>query len=73
MLRTAEEVGLDVERLPADMEAPEVEAYIAESMRFADLLGISGTPAFVVGETLLPGLVEAGTLAEAVARVREAR
>jgi protein-disulfide isomerase len=73
VLRVAGEVGLDVERLLADMEAPEVDAHIAESMRLADLLGFSGTPSFVVGETLLPGLVDAGTLAEAVARVREAR
>ena len=73
VLRVAEEVGLDVARLLADMEAPEVDAHIAESMRLADLLGFSGTPSFVVGETLLPGLVDAGTLAEAVAKVREAR
>ncbi|WP_299843032.1 DsbA family protein [uncultured Jannaschia sp.] len=73
VLRVAEEVGLDVARLLTDMEAPEVDAHIAESMRLADLLGFSGTPSFVVGETLLPGLVDAGTLAEAVAKVREAR
>ena len=73
VLKIAEEVGLDVERLLADMEAPEIDAHIAESMRLAELLGFSGTPSFVVGETLLPGLVEAETLAEAVARVREAR
>jgi protein-disulfide isomerase len=73
VLRIAEEVGLDVERLLTDMEAPEIDAHIAESMRLADLLGFSGTPSFVVGETLLPGLVDAETLAAAVARVREAR
>lgn len=73
VLRIAEEVGLDVERLLTDMEAPEIDAHIAESMRLADLLGFSGTPSFVVGETLLPGLVDAETLAAAIARVREAR
>jgi protein-disulfide isomerase len=72
VLKIAEEVGLDVARLLADMEAPEVDAHIAESMRLAELLGFSGTPSFVVGETLLPGLVDAETLAEAVARVRGA-
>jgi protein-disulfide isomerase len=73
VLKIAEEVGLDVARLLADMDAPEIDAHIAESMRLAELLGFSGTPSFVVGETLLPGLVDAETLAEAVARVRDAR
>ncbi|MGR3436221.1 MAG: DsbA family protein [Shimia sp.] len=73
VLRVAEEVGLDVERLLADMEAPEIEAHIAESMRLAELLGFTGTPSFVIGETLLPGLVDAETMAKAVAGARESR
>ena len=73
VLRIAEEVGLDVERLLVDMEAPSIDAHIAESRRIADLLGITGTPSFVVGETLLPGLVDADTLARAVEAAREAR
>ena len=73
VLRVAEEVGLDVERLLADMEAPEIEAHIAESMRLAELLGFTGTPSFVIGETLLPGLVDAETMAKAVAGARETR
>lgn len=73
VLRVAEEVGLDIERLLADMEAPEVEAHISESMRLANLLGFSGTPSFVIGETLLPGLVDAETMIQAIADVRDPR
>ena len=71
VLRVAEEVGLDVERLLGDMETPKVDAHIAESMRLAELLGFSGTPSFVVGETLLPGLVDVETLSDAVTLARE--
>lgn len=70
VLRTAAEVGLDVEKLKADMLAPEVEEHIATSMRLAEALGFSGTPSFVVGDQLIPGFVDKAQLAEVVAAVR---
>lgn len=70
VLRIAEEVGLDIEQLKQDMEAPEVEEHIASSKRMAQILGISGTPSFVIGDALVPGLIKAARLEELV---REAR
>lgn len=53
----AERLGLDLDRLRADMEAPEVSEHIALSMALARELGITGTPSFVIGDALAPGLI----------------
>jgi protein-disulfide isomerase len=63
-------VGLDVDRLRADMEAPEVAAHIERSFALAQSLGFSGTPSFVVGDQLAPGLVDADRLVEMVEAAR---
>ncbi len=70
ILRIAGETGLDVEKLQIDMKSPEVEEHIATSMRLAEALGFNGTPAFVIGDQLIPGFVERDQLTEAVAAVR---
>ena len=70
VLRIAGEIGLDVEKLKVDMQAPEVEEHIATSVRLAEALGFNGTPSFVVGDDLIPGFVEKAQLAEKVAAAR---
>lgn len=71
VLRIAEEVGLDIDQLRADMEAPEVAEHIETSIRLADLLGITGTPTFILGDNLVPGAVEQDVLQRLVDEVRE--
>ena len=70
VLRVAVENGLDIDKLKADMQAPEVKGHIATSMRLAEALGFNGTPSFVVGEELIPGFVEKAQLAASVAAAR---
>ena len=62
VLRIAREVGLDIEQLRRDMDAPEVEEHIATSMRLTQALGFNGTPSFVIGDALVPGFVEQSEL-----------
>jgi protein-disulfide isomerase len=69
-LEAARSVGLDVEQLQADMEKPEVTEVIERNARLAELLGIQGTPAFLVDDQLIEGAVGYDALSEAVARVR---
>ncbi|MCK0169105.1 DsbA family protein [Jannaschia sp. S6380] len=71
VLEIAEEVGLDVARLRRDMDAPEVQAHIDTSMELAQSLGFTGTPSFVIGETLAPGLIDADQMQDIVKGVRE--
>ena len=70
VLRVAGEIGLDLDRLKADMQAPEIDEHIATSMRLAEALGFNGTPSFVVGDQLVPGFVEKAQLSEIVTSVR---
>lgn len=71
VMQIAAGVGLDLDKLRADMDAPEVQAHIDTSMALARSLGFSGTPSFVVGEQLAPGLVDAEQLAAMVEAVRD--
>jgi protein-disulfide isomerase len=70
VLRIAEEIGIDINQLRRDMEAPEILEHIETSMSLTQSLGFSGTPSFVIGDELVPGLVE---LSELVALVDAAR
>ena len=58
VLRVAERVGLDVGRLKTDMEAPEIQAALDRNLELAAALGIRGTPAFVIGEQMIPGAID---------------
>lgn len=71
VLQIAAGVGLDLDQLQADMDAPEVQAHIDTSLQLAQSLGFSGTPSFVVGAALAPGLVDADQLIEMVEAARD--
>ena len=68
--RIARSVGVDVERMMADMESPEIQAMIQRNQDLAQRLQISGTPAFVIGDTLVPGVIDRKTFERLVAQAR---
>lgn len=68
----AERVGLDWTRLRRDMDDPAVQRRIETNLRLAQGLGIEGTPALVIGQTLVPGAVDLPTLERLVAEARAA-
>jgi len=70
VMETASRVGLDVERLQQDMADPEIVAYLQDTQRLAEELGIGGTPAFVIGNTLVPGAVDGATLRRLIGEAR---
>lgn len=72
VLRIAKEIGLDIEQLKTDMESAEIEEHIQTSMRLTQALGFSGTPSFVIGDNLVPGLVESSELIRLVEETRDA-
>lgn len=63
-------VRLDVARLRRDMADPAIEVYLDETHRLAEALGITGTPVFVIGDTLVPGAVGGARLKELIAEAR---
>jgi protein-disulfide isomerase len=72
VLATLAAIGLDGERLRADMDAPELATLIGRELALAQALGIDGTPAFVIGSELVVGAVDLGTLRDLIGRARRA-
>jgi protein-disulfide isomerase len=70
VLRIAAEVGLDVEQLKRDMNGPEIQEHIDTSMELSKSLGFNGTPSFVIGEELVPGLIQKDQMIELVEAAR---
>ncbi|MCP9448856.1 MAG: DsbA family protein [Nitrospira sp.] len=68
ILKIAAGVGLDVKRLEADMADPQWQAVIDKNRALAEELGISGTPGFIVGTELVPGMLDLDGLKELIVR-----
>ncbi|WP_088347403.1 MULTISPECIES: DsbA family protein [Rhodomicrobium] len=73
VFKVAAEVGLDVEKLKADMKLPEVDALIEKNLELGTAMGVQGTPAIFVGDEAIPGAPENlnAILKTAVAGIRE--
>jgi protein-disulfide isomerase len=69
-MAVAKSVGIDTGRLAADMNTPEIETQIQANYTLARTLGIEGTPAFVIGDELIPGALDKTRLAELIQEAR---
>jgi protein-disulfide isomerase len=67
----AKEMGLDAAKLQKDMENPEVKQTIQDNVVLGDKLGLTGTPAFVVGDEVISGAVGLEPMRKTVAGVRQ--
>jgi len=73
ILAVARTVGLDDARLAHDMDNTAIDARLDANLALAKALAIDGTPALVIGDTLVPGAVELPELEKAIATARAAR
>ena len=71
LMRVAKSAGLDTDRLKTDMETPAIEAALAANGALAEALNIRGTPAFVIGDQLFPGVMDLKSMKKAVAELRK--
>jgi len=67
----AGEAGLDAERLKTDMNDAQIVVALKRNYELAETLGIKGTPAFLVGDQLIPGAVGVEKLKQAIAAARK--
>lgn len=67
---TAAQLNLDWPKLQVDMKAPDVLARIDANLALARKLELQGTPAYIVGTTLLPGAVDIEELQKAIKAAR---
>ncbi|MFW5833471.1 MAG: DsbA family protein [Pseudomonadota bacterium] len=71
LLRMAEELGLDTERMLRDMQSEAVRERLQANYQLATAIGVEGTPAYVIGDRFLPGAVPLQQLQAAVDAARE--
>lgn len=57
VLGVAMKAGLDMDKLKQDMNSPVVAGELESNAMMAQMLGISGTPAFIIGDQLVPGAI----------------
>ncbi|MBV9014989.1 MAG: DsbA family protein [Alphaproteobacteria bacterium] len=71
VFKTAESVGIDVDRLKRDMTAPEIARALKANTELAEALDIHGTPGFVIGDEIVPGAIDLASLKEVIAATRK--
>ena len=62
--------GLDVSKLKADMESPEVQSVLARNRELGLQVGVNSTPSFVIGSELVSGALDVATFERLIAQAR---
>lgn len=68
----AKSKGIDADRMQKEAGEKFVSDAIADNMQLGTGLGIQGTPAFVIGKTVIPGAVDLAHLENVIKQEREA-
>lgn len=71
VMQIAGSVGLDTAQLQEDMRDPAIRGIIERNYELARSLGIDGTPAFIIGDELIPGAIDAERFRRHIAEARE--
>lgn len=70
-LEVAQQSGVDMAKLNADIAGKTVRSIVTESLKLGDSLGISGTPSYVLGSELVVGAVGYDALRQKIESVRK--
>ena len=68
---TARKIGLDINKLKKDMNNPDIEKQLMKNREIAKLLGLNGTPAFIIGDIIYPGALNLNNLKDIIKKYRE--
>ena len=71
VIQVAIELGLDHLRLMEAIESEEVGQLISRNRKLAKTIGVSGTPGFLIGDAIVPGLVQIDQFNQLIAQARE--
>ena len=63
-------LGMDYSRFRKDTGSPHIKAILQKNYQLANILGITGTPVFVIGERIIPGAVSAEVLQRVIKEER---
>ncbi len=70
VLELAATVGIDTNVLKEAMDGEDVSEAIARNMELAEFLKINGTPAFIIGNELIPGAIDIDTMKSLINEAR---
>ncbi|MDC1067121.1 DsbA family protein [Alphaproteobacteria bacterium] len=71
VFKTANEIGLDIQKLKIDMNNSHIAKRLKQNREIAKLLNLNGTPAFIIGDVIYPGALTKENLKEIIKKVRE--
>ncbi len=71
VFNTAEKVGLNINQLKIDMNSPDIEKQLTQNREIAKSLGLNGTPAFIIGDTIYSGALDKNNLKKIIKQYRE--
>lgn len=66
IMEIAAALDLDTDHLAQSMKDPGIEIALQNNYELAQTLGINGTPAFIIGNELVPGAIDLSTMRELV-------
>ena len=70
-IQTAAEVGVDRVRLMEAIESDEVGQLVNKNLQLAQAIGVNGTPGFLIGDAIVPGLIQIDQFKQLIAQARE--
>lgn len=66
----AKDIGMDMARLQKDIGSPDVDRTLQQDYKLATVLGLNGTPSYVIGDNVVVGAVGIEALQEKINTVR---
>jgi protein-disulfide isomerase len=70
-LQVAQDAGVDMTKLQADLADASLKKGIASNLQLGDKLGINGTPSYVIGTEIVPGAIGYDGLKQKIDSVRK--
>lgn len=67
---TARRIGADPQAILSEMTAPDIDAQITRNLALATLLGVRGTPNFLIGSFLIPGAISYEDMKKVIGEAR---
>ena len=70
-IQTAVELGVDRVRLMESTQSYEVGQLVNRNLELAQTIGVKGTPGFLIGDAIVPGLIQIDQFKQLIAQARE--
>ncbi len=64
-------LGIDYSKLQKDMADPQIDEQIIRTQQLAGSLDINGTPAYIIGDRIIPGAIDAASMTNILAEQRQ--